>query len=166
VRLRNPDPRRALTAEQRREMLRLIAAVPPDAGSEHPAVVELLEYHRSLHLPPEAPGLDYRIRLGNVAAGLSSLRKLADCEDWAAARRVAVTQFQAERWRRLIENDEHDRLADPKRRAAGRSAEARHGHGPRDRTVAPSQCRVSASSRQASIAALSSSAASGASARA
>jgi hypothetical protein len=79
---RPEQPRRSLPREQRRELLRLIDAVPDDATVKHPAVVALLEYRRSLRVPSWAPPLDYRIRLGDIAAGVASLRRLAECEDW------------------------------------------------------------------------------------
>lgn len=74
--------RSALTEPEQRELLRLIDAVPEDATPKHPAVVEVLAYRRSLQLPPWASGLDHRMRLGDIAAGLASLRRLADCLDW------------------------------------------------------------------------------------
>jgi hypothetical protein len=82
MRGRTADRRRSLEPAQRDELLRLIAAVPPEAGPKDPAVLALLAFHRSLSVPPWAPGLDYRIRLGNIAVGLDSLRRLADCRDW------------------------------------------------------------------------------------
>jgi hypothetical protein len=82
VKPRRDEPQRSLSPEQRDELLRHIAAVPPDATADHPAVVAVLAYHRSLPVPRWSPGLDYRIRLGNVAAGLDSLRRLAECDDW------------------------------------------------------------------------------------
>jgi hypothetical protein len=66
----------------RHELLRLIDEDPDDATPKHPAVVAVLQYWRSLQVPSWAPGLDYRIRLGKIAAGLDSLRRLADCDDW------------------------------------------------------------------------------------
>jgi hypothetical protein len=82
VRTRAPISRRRLRDEERLELLRLIDAVPDDATVKHPAVVALLEYRGSLRVPSWAPRFDHRMRLGNIAAGLASLRRLAECEDW------------------------------------------------------------------------------------
>lgn len=86
-----PPSRSALTAEQRRDLLRLVAAVPPDATSKHPAVIALLEYRRSLDTPWWAPGGTAYLRLpldcyadGHtcLARGLDEMRRLAACEEW------------------------------------------------------------------------------------
>jgi len=74
--------RRRLADGERGELRRLIDAVPADATVTHPAVTALLAYRRSLQVPPWAPVLDYRVRLGDIAAGLASLRRLADTRDW------------------------------------------------------------------------------------
>jgi hypothetical protein len=80
--LSTSSSRHALTEPERRELLRLIDTVPNDATLKHPAVVALLEYRRSLRVPSWAPRFDYRMRLGDIATGLASLRRLAECEDW------------------------------------------------------------------------------------
>jgi hypothetical protein len=89
MRKRYPDEQRALGPEQRKELLRLVAAVPREATPDHPAVHALVAYHRSLHVPWWASGSAY-LRLGgmcsdgrtNIAVGLAEMRRLAECDDW------------------------------------------------------------------------------------
>lgn len=83
ARPRDPEAattRRRLTDEQRRQLRRRIVAVPSDATVDDPAVKELLAYYASL--PSWIPAMDYRIRLGNIDAGLTSIRRILDVEDW------------------------------------------------------------------------------------
>jgi len=82
--------RRRLADGERGELRRLIDAVPADATVTHPAVTALLAYRRSLQVPPWAPRLDYRIRIGYIAEGLASLRRLAECEDWGDEKRALL----------------------------------------------------------------------------
>lgn len=84
MRPRHESSPRRLTDEQRTTLRRRIAAVPPRATLDDPAVTDLLDYYQSLEIPWWAHGFDYRMRLGNVAAGLASMRRILDLDDWGA----------------------------------------------------------------------------------
>jgi hypothetical protein len=93
MRPRNPDTQRRLTGEQRDALLRHIAAVPNDAGPEHPAVKALVAFRRTIDAPWWAGGGTAYLRVGgmcadgrtNVAVGLAEMQRLADCADWGQA---------------------------------------------------------------------------------
>lgn len=93
MRPRGAQGERRLTDDQRADLLRHIAAVPNDAGAEHPAVKALVAYRRSLAVPWWAGGGTAYLRVGGmctsgrsmIAEGLDLMRRLAECDDWGDA---------------------------------------------------------------------------------
>lgn len=93
MRLRQSEEQRSLDPADRRELLRLIAAVPSNAEPEHPTLIALVEFIKSLDVPwwlPEGGTFLLRIdaRMGGsdgertIDVGLRNARRLAEGRPW------------------------------------------------------------------------------------
>ena len=100
MRLRQSDEQRSLDPADRRELLRLINAVPDNAAPEHPTLIALVAFIRSLDVPWWVPGTGtFLLRIDacfggpdgerTIDAGLREARQLAEGRPGIKPSRVA-----------------------------------------------------------------------------